>query len=139
MTTPIISHHIDHPNAWKSTDFKSQDDFSIDLEPHHVDALEQALGQARKAGLSIDEITKDNFPLDDIQDLLDRPIFCFPTSTPRFLTPIEIGLSPTCYSLAPIFSSSLSTAMSSEPSTTSSSWTHVQVTIRNGPINRVIT
>ena len=72
MTTPIISHHIDHPNAWKSTDFKSQDDFSIDLEPHHVDALEQALGQARKAGLSIDEITKDNFPLDDIQDLLDQ-------------------------------------------------------------------
>ena len=72
MTTPIISHHIDHPSAWKSTDFKSQDDFSIDLEPHHINALEQALGQVRKAGLSIDEITKDNFPLDDIQDLLDQ-------------------------------------------------------------------
>jgi len=25
MTTPIIRHHIDHPSAWKASDFKSQD------------------------------------------------------------------------------------------------------------------
>ena len=72
MTTPIINHHIDHPSAWKSSDFKSQDDYAFDLEPRHIKALDAALGHVRKAGLGIDDITKVNFPLDNIQDLIDR-------------------------------------------------------------------
>ena len=72
MTTPIISHHIDHPSAWKSVDFKSSDDFAIDLEPRHIKALDAALKQVRDAGLEIDDITRDNFPLADIQDLIDQ-------------------------------------------------------------------
>lgn len=72
MTTPIINHHIDHPSAWKSSDFKSQDDYAIDLEPRHIKALEVALGDVRKAGLGIDDITNANFPLDDIRDLIDQ-------------------------------------------------------------------
>ena len=72
MTTPIIDHHIDHPSAWKSRDFKSQDDYAIDLEPRHIKALDAALGDVRKAGLGIDDITKASFPLDGIQDLIDQ-------------------------------------------------------------------
>ena len=72
MTTQIINHHIDHPSAWKSSDFKSQDDYAIDLEPRHLKALDVALGKARKTGLEIDDITKANFPLDDIQDFIDQ-------------------------------------------------------------------
>ena len=72
MTTPIINHHIDHPSAWKSRDFKSQDDYAIDLEPRHIKAIDAALGDVRKAGLGIDDITKASFPLDGIQDLIDQ-------------------------------------------------------------------
>ena len=31
--TPMIRHRIDHPSAWKSSDFAGEDDFSLDLEP----------------------------------------------------------------------------------------------------------
>jgi len=72
VTTPIIKHRIDHPSAWKSSDFKSQDDYAFDLEPRHIKALNAALGKVRKAGLGIDDITKANFPLDDIQDFIDQ-------------------------------------------------------------------
>ena len=72
MTTPIINHHIEHPSAWKASDFKSQDDYAIDLEPRHIKALDAALDQVRQAGLGIDDITKANFPLDDIQDFIDQ-------------------------------------------------------------------
>ena len=72
MITPIISHHIDHPSAWKSIDFKSNDDFARDLEPRHIKALDLALNQVREAGLGIYHITKANFPLDDIQDFVNR-------------------------------------------------------------------
>ena len=72
MTTPIIAHHIDHPSAWKSTDFKSNDDFALDLEPRHIKALDAALNQVREAGLGIDDITRANFPLDDIQNFVNQ-------------------------------------------------------------------
>ena len=70
--TPMITHHIDHPSAWKGTDFNSKDDFSIDLEGRHIDALAAALGQVKERGLTIEAITKELFPLGDMQDLLDE-------------------------------------------------------------------
>ncbi len=72
MTTPIIRHHIDHSSAWKAIDFKNKDDFSIDLEPRHIAALDRALSEVREAGLEVDDITKDDFRLDDIDDLIDQ-------------------------------------------------------------------
>lgn len=72
MTSPIIDHHIDHPSAWRSGDFKSQDDYALDLEPRHIAALDAALGEVRKGDLGIDDITKASFPLDDIQDFVDE-------------------------------------------------------------------
>lgn len=72
VTTPIIDHHIDHPSAWKSRDFKSQDDYALDLEPRHIAALDAALGEVREGGLGFDDITKASFPLDGIQDFIDE-------------------------------------------------------------------
>ena len=72
MTTPIINHHIDHPSAWRSSDFESQDDYAVDLEPRHIAALDAALGEVRRAGLGVDDITRVSFPLDGIQDFIDR-------------------------------------------------------------------
>lgn len=72
MTTPIIRHRIDHPSAWKAVDFKGKDDFSIDLEPRHIAAFERALCAVREAGLGIDDITRETFPLDDMGELIAR-------------------------------------------------------------------
>ena len=69
--TPMITHRIDHPSAWKGSSFKSKDDFSIDLEPRHLGALDAALGRARARGLATEAIAKSDFPLDDMQDLVD--------------------------------------------------------------------
>ena len=38
----------------------------------HIKAIDAALGDVRKAGLGIDDITKASFPLDGIQDLIDQ-------------------------------------------------------------------
>lgn len=71
VMTPMITHHIDRPSAWKGTDFNSKDDYAIDLEDRHIRALDAALNQVKEKGLAIDAMTKDDFPLDDIQDLID--------------------------------------------------------------------
>ena len=70
--TPIIKHRIEHPSAWKASDFASKDDYTIDLEPHHIEALTTALHQVREQGLEVEAITRESFPLDTIQDLTDR-------------------------------------------------------------------
>ena len=72
MTTSIIDHHIDHPSAWKSSDFTGEGDYALDLEPRHIEALDAALVKVRKAGLDLDNINRENFPLDEIQDLIDH-------------------------------------------------------------------
>ena len=70
--TPIIEHHIDHPSAWKGSDFDSKDDYAIDLERRHVAALTRALEQAKTQGLALEQLSKSTFVLDDIRDLVER-------------------------------------------------------------------
>ena len=70
--TPMITHHIDHPSAWKGSDFHDKDDFSIDLEERHICALDAALNRVKDRGLTTETITKSDFPIDDIQDLIDE-------------------------------------------------------------------
>ncbi len=57
---------IEHPGAWRATDFEGKDDLAIDLEPRHVAALEAALASVHDAGIALDDITRESFPLDDI-------------------------------------------------------------------------
>lgn len=57
---------FDHPAAWRATDFRGKDDFAIDLEPRHLDALHRALAQAKSAGGDPERLTVADFPLDDI-------------------------------------------------------------------------
>ena len=70
--TPMIDHVIEHPSAWKASDFRGKDDYAIDLAPHHIKALGKALEQIREQGLDVESITKSAFPLPDIQDLIAR-------------------------------------------------------------------
>lgn len=70
--TPLINQRIAHPSAWKASDFKSKDDYAIDLESYHLDVLARALAQVKKEGRSLAQINKQSFPLDDIQELIDQ-------------------------------------------------------------------
>ena len=70
--TALINRLIEHPSAWKASEFKSKDDYTIEMEPRHVDVLARGLEQVKTQGLELEQINKSTFPLDDIQDLLDR-------------------------------------------------------------------
>lgn len=59
---------IDHPSAWKAVDFKSKDDFAIDLTARHVDALEAEVAAYKKAGSDHDGLNPESFPLTPIKD-----------------------------------------------------------------------
>lgn len=67
----MITQPITHPSAWKSCDFHSADDFSIHLQPRHLEALDSALQRVRERGLETEAITAGDFPLDDARDLVD--------------------------------------------------------------------
>ncbi len=45
---------IEHPGAWKASDFEGKDDLAIELEPRHVAALEAALAGVHDAGIALD-------------------------------------------------------------------------------------
>ena len=70
--TPIVKEHISHPSAWKASDFASKDDYTINLQPRHLEALARALDQVKQQGLALEQINKSTFPLDDIQDLIEQ-------------------------------------------------------------------
>ena len=45
-------HIIDHPSAWKASDFSSQDDYAFDLGPRHYEAFDAALEAAEQRARS---------------------------------------------------------------------------------------
>ena len=48
---------IDHPSAWKGSDFSGPDDVAFDLEDRHRDALWSVVRRARESGRSLSELT----------------------------------------------------------------------------------
>ena len=60
--------HVDHPSAWRGSDFSSVDDISFFLEQRHLDALDQALQKVRAAGLDLNSVEKRHFDLSAIAD-----------------------------------------------------------------------
>ena len=65
-TLDICRTHIDHPSAWRGTDFASRDDFAIDLGPRHLHAFERALEDIRAAGLGLGDIERRHFEVPEI-------------------------------------------------------------------------
>jgi len=57
---------IDHPSAWRSSDFASRDEFAIDLQPRHLRAFERALERIRAEGLGLDDIERRHFEVPEI-------------------------------------------------------------------------
>ena len=59
---------IDHPAAWKATDFRSKDDFSIDLTTRQSDALEAEVEAYKSSGGNHIGLNPGSFPLVAIRD-----------------------------------------------------------------------
>jgi hypothetical protein len=57
---------IDHPSAWKGSDFASKDDIAFDLEPRHLDAFARAMDKIRRQGLGLDDVERAHFEVPEI-------------------------------------------------------------------------
>ncbi len=73
--TGMIQGHIDHPAAWKGSDFASKDGFSFDLGPAHIVAFDAAVASIKQRGLKAQHFTRDDFDLtpiaDDVKSIFD--------------------------------------------------------------------
>lgn len=59
--------HIDHPAAWKGSDFAGKADIAFDLGRAHIAAFDEALAAVNSRGLALQDITRDDFPLVPIE------------------------------------------------------------------------
>jgi len=63
---------IDHPSAWKGSDFSGPGDVAFDLEERHLDALRSVVARAHEAGRDLQEMTEAETAMPEIEaDLLD--------------------------------------------------------------------
>ncbi|MGY8996257.1 MAG: TauD/TfdA family dioxygenase [Alphaproteobacteria bacterium] len=70
--TEIFSDLIDHPSAWKASDFASPDDVSFDMGERHVDALRSVVARAGASGRGLQELTLGETAMPEIEgDLAD--------------------------------------------------------------------
>ncbi|MEB0039290.1 MULTISPECIES: TauD/TfdA family dioxygenase [unclassified Pseudomonas] len=64
------------PWNWMASDMEDPVQWCIHLTPAHIRALDNALRSAKKGGVTLDRLTKENFPLSDfdqlIPEVLDR-------------------------------------------------------------------
>jgi hypothetical protein len=62
---------IEHPGAWRARDL-GKADFSLQLEARHLEALDRALQAAKQKTDDAEQITRDDFRLDEIEDDIRR-------------------------------------------------------------------
>jgi hypothetical protein len=70
--TPVYRTTIAHSSAWKVADFKSPADYTIEFTAAHLRDIERAIREAKAAGLSLDELRRENFDLAALRPLLDE-------------------------------------------------------------------
>ncbi|MDX1433102.1 MAG: TauD/TfdA family dioxygenase [Gammaproteobacteria bacterium] len=63
---------IDHPGAWKAADLGDLGVITFELEARHRRILERALRASRAHAGSVESITRDDFPLEDMADDVER-------------------------------------------------------------------
>ena len=59
---------IDHPAAWKATDFAAKDDLVVELAPRHLEALRAEVERCRPLLEDLAKVTPERFPLAGIGD-----------------------------------------------------------------------
>ncbi|MSP82159.1 MAG: hypothetical protein EXQ94_04280 [Alphaproteobacteria bacterium] len=61
---------INHPSAWKSSDFSGPDDYAFDLGPSHIRAFDEALAAIHAKGLTLDTVEREHFAVPTIEGQL---------------------------------------------------------------------
>lgn len=61
-----------HPSAWKPTEMGGKQAISEVLTNRHIEALDSALQSVLARGIELEDIRREDFPLDDIQDSVSR-------------------------------------------------------------------
>ncbi|MBT3558170.1 MAG: TauD/TfdA family dioxygenase [Rhodospirillales bacterium] len=67
MTTVKLG-QIDHPSAWRASDFSSADDYAFDLTDRHLDAFAKAIAEVHADGVGLQELTSKHFTMPEIAD-----------------------------------------------------------------------
>lgn len=67
-----ITEAYNHPSAWDTSTVRTEDDVAYSLDQRQVDALLNAMAHARSLDKRLEDITHDDFPLDDIIDSLQQ-------------------------------------------------------------------
>tara|TARA_B100000676_G_scaffold311889_1_gene383614 strand:+ start:18137 stop:19180 length:1044 start_codon:yes stop_codon:yes gene_type:complete len=65
--TDVFSEIIDHPSAWKGSDFAGPDDVAFDLDERHLDALRAVVARAYAAGRGIQDLTDAETAMPEIE------------------------------------------------------------------------
>ncbi len=59
---------VNHAAAWKASDFASLADVTVTWDQRHIDAFEDAYRQIENAGLDLDDVEREHFPVSAISD-----------------------------------------------------------------------
>jgi Taurine catabolism dioxygenase TauD, TfdA family len=70
-TTPHRQ-HIGYPGAWKTTDFSSPQDYTLELTSAQLDDIDDAVRKVRAAGLALEDIEQRHFPLKTLEPAFER-------------------------------------------------------------------
>ncbi|HXJ79832.1 MAG TPA: TauD/TfdA family dioxygenase [Candidatus Methylomirabilis sp.] len=71
-STPPYRRTIGYPGAWKTTDFKSPRDYTIELTTAQLDDIDDAVRHVRASGLGLDDIDRSHFPLPSLAPVFER-------------------------------------------------------------------
>src|SRR5262249_58581637 len=61
--TPPYRRPIGYPSAWKTSDFASPRDYTLELTSTQLDDIDDAVRKVRAAGLALEDIEQKHFPL----------------------------------------------------------------------------
>jgi hypothetical protein len=70
--TPVYPAPIDHPSAWKVTDFRSSADYTIDLTAAQLQDIERAMQRVNDAGLTLDDLQREHFEVPSLRPVIDE-------------------------------------------------------------------
>jgi hypothetical protein len=70
--TPVYRRPIDHPSAWKATDFRLPADYTMELTAAQMRGIEGAMGRVKAAYLGLDDLQREHFELPSLCAVVDE-------------------------------------------------------------------
>jgi hypothetical protein len=70
--TPVYAASIEHPSAWRVTDFATLADYTLELDPLQLREIELAIRQIKEDGLGLDDLQREHFELPSLRPVIDE-------------------------------------------------------------------